>query len=107
MQVAQDFEAEADGVTAAEEHNQATGYTAVATLSMPNAVSFDSGIQLFPFPFCFRYNGRPWQSMILLAPGTDEAATTADQLVGLLNLAASRRGFPALFSVTGGTCPSL
>ncbi|MEU4876974.1 hypothetical protein [Streptomyces sp. NPDC021608] len=106
-QVAQDLAAEADGTTAAEEHNQATGHTAVATLSMPNAVSVDFGSQLFPFPFCFLYNGRPWQSMTLLAPGGAEAATTADQLVGLLNLAASRRGFPALFSVTGGTCPTL
>jgi hypothetical protein len=44
--------------------------------------------------------------MTVLAPGSAEAATTADQLVGLLNLAASGRGFPALFSVTGGTCPT-
>lgn len=105
-QVAQDLAAEADGTTAAEEHNLATGHAAVATFSLPDAVAVNTGIQLFPFPFCFRYNGRPWQSMTLMAPGADEAAITATQLVGLLNLAATRKGFSALFSATGGICPA-
>lgn len=105
-QVAQDLAAEVDGLTAAEEHNLTTGHTAVATLSLPDAVAAATGIQKFPFPFCFRHNGRPWQSLTLLAPGADEAATTAGQLVGLLNLAATRQGFPALFSATSGTCPA-
>ncbi|ELP62121.1 hypothetical protein ACKI1I_28855 [Streptomyces turgidiscabies] len=103
-QVAQDLAAESDGTTAAEEHNLATGHTAVGTLSLPNALAVNTDIQLFPFPFCFRYNGRPWQSMTLLAPGADEAATTAGQLVNLLNLAATGKGFPALFSATSGIC---
>ena len=41
--------AEADGTSAAEEHNLATVYTAVATLSLPNAVAVNADIQLFPF----------------------------------------------------------
>jgi hypothetical protein len=104
-QVIQDLPAEVDAITAVDEHNTSTGHTAVVALSLPNAATAGAGIQLFPFPFCFRYNGRPWQSMIFQAPGPDEAATTAEQIVGILNLSATRRGFPALFSATGGTCP--
>jgi hypothetical protein len=89
-QVVQDLAAEVDGTTAAEEHNLTTGHTAVATLALPDAVAVNVGLQLSPFPFCFRYNGRPWQSMTIQAPEADEAATTAAQLVGLLNMVASR-----------------
>ncbi|MFF7358810.1 hypothetical protein ACFZA1_40320 [Streptomyces filipinensis] len=104
-QVIQDLSAEVDAITAVNEHNTSTGHAAVVTLSLPNAVAVNADIQLLPFPFCFRYNGRPWQSVIVKAPGPDEAATTAEQIVGVLNLSATRRGFPALFSATGGPCP--
>ncbi|MFH9657607.1 hypothetical protein ACH4NF_15335 [Streptomyces sp. NPDC017248] len=105
-QVAQDLTTEQDGISATEEHNLSTGHTAVATLSLPNAVEATVGVQLFPFPFCFRYNGRPWQSMTITAPGVDESGQTAAGLVSLLNTAATQKGFPALFSATGGTCPT-
>jgi hypothetical protein len=106
-QVAQDLAVEADASAAAEEHNLMTGHAAVATLSLPDAVAVDTGIQLLSFPFCVRYNGRPWRSMIFVTPGPDEAATTAAQVVDLLNQVATRKGFQALFSATGGTCPAL
>ena len=105
-QVAQDLAAEADGTAAAEQHNLATGHAAVATLSLPDAVAASTDIQLFPFPFCILYNGRPWRSMTLMAPGVDEAVTTATQIVDLLNQTATRKGFPALFSATDGICPA-
>lgn len=105
-QVAQDLTAETDAAAAADEHNQETGHSAVATLSLPDAVAVDTGVQLLSFPFCVRYNGRPWRSMIFVAPGPDEAATTAGQVVDRLNQVAARNGFQPLFSATGGgTCP--
>ncbi|TGB11520.1 hypothetical protein [Streptomyces sp. MZ04] len=107
IQVAQELAAEQDGITAAEEHNLTTGHTAVATLSLANAVEAAVGVQLFPIPFCFRYNGRPWQSMTIMAPGVDEAGQTAAGLVSLLNMVATQKGFPPLFSAIGGTCPAV
>lgn len=73
-------------------------------LSSDGASSTGDG-QTFPFPFCIRYNGRPHESRIINAPDLNGAVITVNQLVSLANREAARKGFPPLFSQTGGSCP--
>ncbi|WP_329220428.1 hypothetical protein OG352_27080 [Streptomyces sp. NBC_01485] len=77
----------------------------LGTALQPDGIETSGEVQMFPFPFCFRYSGRPWQSTFINAPGPGEAGMTADGIVGMLNMAAVRKGYQALFSVTGGSCP--
>lgn len=67
--------------------------------------ALDSSIQMIPFPFCLSYQGSNWQKNITVAaPSPELAATTAGQMVSLLNAQAVRLGYPAGFSCASGAC---
>ena len=69
-------------------------------------IAAGGAVQNLPWPFCILYNGQPYQSQVIAAPDPDSAAITANQFVEQLNLAAQSLGFPPLFSVTSGSCPT-
>ncbi len=101
--ISADLVGELDAASAAEEHNAGTGHTAGGTLQLAGVVAVDA--QNLQWPFCLRYNGRPWQSTSVSAPSPEEAADAAAAIVAFLNSRAPQLGFPPLFSATGGLCP--
>jgi hypothetical protein len=79
--------------------------TELAEILSSDGASSTGDVQMFPFPFCIRYDGRPQESRIIHAPDLNGAVITVNQLVSIANREASRKGFPALFSSTSGSCP--
>ena len=66
--------------------------------------STDGSGQVFPFPFCFRYNGQPWATQIIYSPTPEGATLSAAQLAEQLNALLVQRNFPPLCTVASGSC---
>jgi hypothetical protein len=102
-QIGDSFSDQSDAADAAASHNQETGHSSSAVPGFQAADGqLSTGVQLVSFPFCIRFNGRPWQSIVLSAPSPELAAQTLSSILAILNRAA---GAPQ-FTATTDLCPS-
>lgn len=87
-------------------HSKETGHAAEALPSFGLDNLVEASVVLIPFLFCFRFNGNPWQTMVVTAPSPETAAATAAAIVRLLNEVAPSLGHQPLFDAVGGACSS-
>lgn len=102
-QIGDGFSNQSDAADASAAHNKETGHSSSAVPGFqPTEGQLSTGKQLVSFPFCIRFNGRPWQSIVLAAPSPELAAQTLSSILAILNRAA---GAPQ-FTATMDLCPS-
>ncbi len=61
--------------------------------------------EMVSFQFCLRFNGQPWQTIVVAAPSPELAALTVSQIVQLINDQLVRMGYPPnLCTASSGSC---
>lgn len=65
---------------------------------------FESTDAMPQWPFCVLYDGRPNQTVVVVADSPESAAQTMQALVVKVNRQAARLGYPPLFTPVAGAC---
>jgi len=111
------YESSEVAVRLCQQHNQATGHHSVVQPYLdfaPAAASTRAGalairpldLQIFPWPFCIYYDGRPQENRDIYAATESQAAAIMAALVFKVNQESVRRRIPPLWSASGGNCPA-
>jgi hypothetical protein len=80
-------------------------FAMIENLSADESSGQNASTQNLPFPFCVRFLGRQWGTLVIGAPSPDDAATTMDQIVQRANAGLVQMGYPPnTCSWTSGAC---